>query len=299
MEKVKIKPNGPEVLEKIELLRTAREVLSSSELHPELMQALGLGDFTRDVHTEVFVLDLKPFASIYLSKIATLGGEVQDVIAGYYRAVGMSVPKDPDSMYQMLSHYEGLLHCLVQDEQADLYERTAHLRRAFLHEQILPWIPFYLTALGDSYEFLALFSESLMEFFRFEVEDLNVEVGTLMPLVLAEREFLKATGGPDEMLLDVKALVSPFPSGLILTQKDLFRCARESDAVTRVGTKSFMLETLLGQKPKEVLEWLLNEVKRQRRNWNSLEEEFAKVAESWVCATEHTQRYLEMFLSTL
>ena len=288
-----------EMLGRIELLHAAREVLDSPELHPELAQVLSLGDFTPDVHTDVFVIDLKPFASIYLSKVATLGGEVQDLVAGYYRAVGMSVPKDPDSLSQMLAHYEGLLHLAIQGEDAVVLERTTHLRRAFLHEHILTWVPFYLIALKESYRSFALFCDSMVELLCHEAEELNLEVKALIPLVLTNRTYLEIQVEPEERFLDVKALVSPFSSGLILTQKDLLRCARESGTVARMGTKSFMLETLLGQSPEGVLEWLLKEAKTQGLKWDALEGDFGKVAESWTTATRYTQSYLEFFLNSL
>ncbi len=288
-----------EVQGKIELLHAAREILDSPVLHPELARILDLGEFTPDVHTEVFVIDLKPFASIYLSKVATLGGEAQDLVAGYYRAVGMSVPKDPDSLSQMLGHYEGLLHSVVQDEEAVMLERITHLRRAFLHEHILPWVPFYLTALKESYPSFAIFSKALIELLRSDVEELNLEIRTRTPLALANRTYLEIDAEPEEMFLDVKALVSPFSSGLILTQKDLLRCASQSGVAARIGTKSFMLETLLGQNPQGVLEWLLGETKRQGLKWKAIEDDFGKVAESWVASTEHTQSYLDTFLTSL
>jgi len=42
-----------ELSERIELLKIAREVLVSPKLHPELIAALDLGNYTPEVHTQV------------------------------------------------------------------------------------------------------------------------------------------------------------------------------------------------------------------------------------------------------
>lgn len=282
-----------ELSERIELLKIAREVLVSPKLHPELIAALDLGNYTPEVHTQVFAIDLKPYASIYLSEVATLGGEARDVAAGYYRAIGLPVPQEPDALFTMFEHYQGLIETLESSKDDLILERVRHLRSAFLFEHLLAWVPFYLTALSESYDHFGLFSEALLEFLRDEVEELELDVIGRLPIVLRDRRFFGDEGLNIEAKSRVSLLVSPFSSGLILSQNDMFRCARETDAVTRPGTKSFMLENLLGDRPKEVLQWLVCECERQEQLWSELASDFGEISHSWLKAVQSTKSYLE------
>ena len=54
-------------------------------------------------HTDLFVFQLQPYASVYLGAEGMLGGEARDRIAGFWRALGASPPSEPDHLATMLA----------------------------------------------------------------------------------------------------------------------------------------------------------------------------------------------------
>src|ERR1051326_2391149 len=59
-------------------------------------------------HTETFVFQFYPYASVYLSTEGMLGGEARDRIAGFWRALGQTPPTEPDHLAIMLEAYARL-----------------------------------------------------------------------------------------------------------------------------------------------------------------------------------------------
>ena len=57
--------------------------------------ALGLAGPGNAEHTEVFVLNCPPYASVYLGAEGGLGGEAADRVAGFWRAIGVPPPAEP------------------------------------------------------------------------------------------------------------------------------------------------------------------------------------------------------------
>ena len=74
-----------------------------------LAAALGLGDLpAASEHTEVFVFQLAPYASVYLGAEGMLGGEARDRVAGFWRALGQAPPAEADHLTLMLALYARL-----------------------------------------------------------------------------------------------------------------------------------------------------------------------------------------------
>ena len=70
--------------------------------------ALGLPVPGNAEHTEVFVLNCPPYASVYLGAEGGLGGEAADRVAGFWRAIGVPPPAEPDHLTALLSLYARL-----------------------------------------------------------------------------------------------------------------------------------------------------------------------------------------------
>ncbi|MBA3349202.1 MAG: molecular chaperone TorD family protein, partial [Actinobacteria bacterium] len=76
--------------------------------HAPIAHALGLRATDASGYTEAFVFQLPPYASIYLGAEGMLGGEARGRIAGFWQAVGISPPGEPDHLAALLSLYAAL-----------------------------------------------------------------------------------------------------------------------------------------------------------------------------------------------
>ncbi|HSM05886.1 MAG TPA: molecular chaperone TorD family protein, partial [Longimicrobiales bacterium] len=73
----------------------------------ELPDGPGAGEFT-----DVFVMNLYPYASVHLGEEGMLGGEARDRVAGFWQALGIRPPREPDHLGSLI----GLLAELVERE---------------------------------------------------------------------------------------------------------------------------------------------------------------------------------------
>src|SRR5690606_4393796 len=103
-------------------------------------------------HTALFVLELPPYASVYLGPEGQLGGEVRERVAGFWGALGQSPPAEPDHLTALLALYAEIgAREEGQDESGAAVLR--HARKALFWEHIACWLPPYLTRaaeLGDA-----------------------------------------------------------------------------------------------------------------------------------------------------
>ena len=70
--------------------------------------ALGLDPVSDAEHTDAFVLNCPPYASIYLGPQGAIGGEGADRVAGFWRAIGITPPAEPDHLAALLGLYARL-----------------------------------------------------------------------------------------------------------------------------------------------------------------------------------------------
>ena len=99
----------------------------------------------------MFVLNCPPYASVYLGAEGGLGGEVADRAAGFWRAIGVPPPAEPDHLTALLSLYARLGEAPVAgDGAACLAPATAgalaRARQALFWEHLWPWLPGFLDA---------------------------------------------------------------------------------------------------------------------------------------------------------
>lgn len=208
-------------------------------------QALGLaGEPSPHDYAELFLFQAYPYASVYLGAEGKIGGEARDRVAGFWRALELVPPAEPDHLAALLGLY------------AELEERGAPLewRRALLHEHLLSWTPPYL----DKVEELATpFYRGWARLLR---EGLAAEAAVCGPqpaAPLAHRdapplERPAAVGGP--AFLD--QLLAPVRTGFILVRDDLVAAARELGLGVRIAERRYVLEALLAQDPEATLRWL-------------------------------------------
>jgi len=117
--------------------------------HAGLAAALGLpAPPDAATFTDAFVFQLVPYAAPYLGPDGMLGGEAADRVAGFWRALQLTPPAEPDHLAALL----GLYAALGERENAEIRPDRAgawrEARRALLWEHLLTWVPAYTHAMS-------------------------------------------------------------------------------------------------------------------------------------------------------
>ena len=223
--------------------------------------AIGLEAPTADEYTDVFAFQLYPYASVYLGAEGMIGGEARDRIAGFWRALRLTPPTEPDHLTALL----GLYASLGEEEAAEPVGTARRIlvrqaRKALLWEHLLSWLPRYLSHLeavaGGSYSpWARLLRETLLS----EAVDLGQPDQISRHLDQAPALPDPRIEGGDHFLA---GLLAPVRSGFILVRADLARAARELGLGLRLAERSYTLRALLGQDRDSTLTWLSQEARR-------------------------------------
>lgn len=261
----------------MELMRALGALAERPEAeHERLAGLLGLGELPgRSDHTGLFVLELPPYASVYVGSEGMLGGLARDRVAGFWRALGQTPPAEPDHLTALLGMYAALGGDggarAASAETGAAPAAALHARRALFWEHLASWLPAYLERVAavaaPAYRRWAeLLGEALAE------EAHRLGPPDVPPLHLREAPPALADADPDDLDALVDAVLTPVRTGVILTRADLGRAAREVGAGARVGERRFVLRALLGQDAAGVLGWLGREAERRERalrEWGS------------------------------
>jgi Nitrate reductase delta subunit len=215
-----------------------------------LVEALGLPSVPEAYEfTDAFVFQLYPYASVYLGPEGMLGGEARDRVAGFWRALGVQPPPEPDHLAVLLSLY------------AALAERDEPSRHALLWEHLLPWLVPYLARMretgGDCY---GPWAAALCDL-------LCAEAKAAGPPAREPLHFRRAPALPDPRDGDADAflagLLAPARAGMIVLRSDLVRAAHHLGTGARVAERAYVLRSLLAQDRPSTLRWLASEATRQ------------------------------------
>jgi len=245
-----------------ELLRALGAVADSPAAARAVAPILGLGTFGDAEHTEAFVLNAPPYAAVYLGPEGGLGGAGADRVAGFWRALGLVPPAEPDHLSALLSLYASLGEAAEGSRRAATAAALARARAALLAEHLWPWLPAYLDAVTE------LGSPPLTAWAELTRHALRAERAAhqlARPLPLALR---LAPGGlePGDNLRDLAdALTTPVRSGMILTRRSLARGAGQAGVGHRIGERRFTLRAMLEQDPAATVRWLEAEARRWRQ----------------------------------
>jgi TorA maturation chaperone TorD len=229
-----------------ELLRTLG-VLCEPPLphHRAMADALALpGEARDDEYAELFLFQLYPYGSVYLGPEGKLGGEARDRVAGFWRALGLTPPAEPDHLASLLGLY------------AELAEREApqEWRRALLHEHLLSWTDPFLDRVG---ELAPPYHRAWAGLLR---EALDVEAAAVGPLPLAPLAHRDAPSleRPEEIggVGFLEQLLTPVRTGFVLVRSDLVAAGRDLGLGLRVAERRYVLEALLAQDAPATLRWL-------------------------------------------
>lgn len=239
-------------------------------------------------YTEVFTLQLYPYASVYLGPEGMLGGEARDRIAGFWRALGEHPPAEPDHLTCLLGAYADLTGRAGAAPHAG--HPWARARAAFLWEHVLSWVPAYALAVrAIAPPAYAAWAELVLEALANEAA--AVPPPHTPPLHLRDAPgFVAADAGLDEL---VAALLAPVRSGVILTRTDLRRAAAAIGTGLRAGERRYALGALLRHMPAEALTWLRDETRRRASAYEGLPAAGTEAGRFWIARARATAAVLD------
>ena len=245
-----------------------------------LLDALGIDRSECEAINALLVSELPPFASIYLSLDGNIGGESQAEIAGFYRAISVKVPPNPDYLSSMLY----LLGQIIQKE-AEFSDGETPRSKAIeiakltlLQQHLAPWLVPYLLRADQ----IAGTSASVWI-------TLTLDLITSI-LELSEGPFSQQiiNDDPDQGQIESFAnsvefidwITSPRLSGVIVAPSDLANIAKSLGLAARIGRKRFVLDGLFQQGGRELLEEIGKFVAEQGDLYLSRSSEF-EVLQPW------------------
>lgn len=269
-----------------------------------IAKALGFENIpTDDEYTETFLFNLYPYASVYLGAEGMLGGEARDRIAGFWRALNLTPPNEPDHLSTLLGLYENL--CEKADgargrwsegekkhksQKSKVKGQFHHARKVLFWEHIASWLPVYLYKMKSiTSPFYLLWSELLEKVLIEEANKLG-QPETISQHLIADFTLQNPNEHGFEMFLS--SLLSPASSGMILTKSDLGRAGQELNLSLRIAERKFVLQTLFSQDPQNVLKWLSNEANSWLQWHQSQTKIYGETALIWVKKTESSLRLL-------
>ena len=239
-----------------ELLRALGAVADSPAAARAVAGPLGLAPASDAEHTEVFVLNCPPYASVYLGPDGALGGEGADRAAGFWRAIAIAPPAEPDHLTALLALYASLGEAAATARRPATAQALTRSGQALFAEHLWPWLPAYLDAVADlAVPALTAWAELTR---RVVVAESGAQPAwPRLPLALrAAPDGI----GPGPGLID--ALTTPVRSGIILTRRRLAAGAQEAGVGHRIGERRYTLRAMFGQDPQATLAWAAHEAMR-------------------------------------
>ena len=293
----------------MELFRALGALVEPPDTALEVIaEIIGLGTLpTSSDHYELFDLQLRPYASIWLEHEGMLGGEARDRIAGFWRAIGQTPPAEPDHLTTMLALYATLGELEARQDGGAHGAAWRHARRAYLWEHLLSWLPVFLTKVHQvapaPYKRWSVILREALAYESREccMEDAPPDAGPmetvdmaprLLPLHLRDVPPLvdpRQQGTLGEFLASVLA---PVRSGMILTRLDLNRAAYALGVGLRPMTRRSMLESMLTQETGGTLAWLGDEARWWRRQHENGCVQPDSIARFWIERAQSAEHLL-------
>ena len=270
-----------------ELLRALGAVADSAEDARTAARALGLRPVDNAEHTEVFVLNCPPYASVYLGPDGARGGEGADRVAGFWRALGLTPPTEPDHLAALLGLYASLGEAADEARRPATAAALTRSGAALFSEHLWPWLPAYLAAVTD------VAGPALTAWASLIRNAVTAEFTTRpapaqLPLALRAAP---EPANPAPVSDLTGHLTTPVRSGIILTRCLLARAARETGVGYRIGERRFALRAMLEQDPLATLAWLSREARRWQARHADLRPRDA-VSQWWMARASCTARML-------
>jgi hypothetical protein len=254
----------------------------TSPEHRRVAASLGLpGELDVASHTDLFCFQLPPYAAIHLGAEGMLGGEPAERVAGFWRALGLVPPAEPDHLAALLGLYADLTETEAREGDAARRRLLGEARRALLWEHLVPWVPTYAlaaarTAVDPTYR---AWAETLGSALLAEAAAAPWAGGPL-PLHLREApDPARPEGDGSDAFLG--RVLAPARSGMVITRHDLARAADQLGLGLRIGERRYILSALMAQAPVAMLTWLADEAGRSAARLAGLRPVLDPVAAFW------------------
>ena len=243
-----------------------------------MARMLGLpGEPNRHEFTNLFVIQLFPYASIYLNANGVAGGAVRRRAADYWRLTGGISPHEPDHVTALLKLYGSM-----QPTPADFTSPSIDTRRIVFWEMLASWLPMYLLRIRElGSPLYQAWSDVLFDVI--EAEAGQLEAPAVMTSFLAAAP---AAPSINEAGAFVDSLFAPAVSGIIICRADLGRCAAAHRLTIRLADRRHTLKLMLMEKTGSVCAWLCGEFTRQADNLRRLPDVLSIVRDHWVRRAE-------------
>jgi len=244
-----------------ELLRALGAVADSPAAARAVAGPLGLAPVSDAEHTEAFVLNCPPYAAVYLGPDGALGGEGADRAAGFWRALGLTPPAEPDHLTALLALYAHLGEAAADTGRTATAQALTRARLSLFREHLWPWLPAYLDAVADlGLPVLAAWAGLTRP--AVAAESAGQPAWPALPLALraAPAETGSRPGTGLRGLVDL--LTTPVRSGVILTRRRLAAGAGEAGLGHRIGERRYALRAMFSQDPHATLAWAAAEAAR-------------------------------------
>ncbi len=214
--------------------------------------------------TEVFVLNLPPYAAVYLGPDGALGGEGADRVAGFWRVLSIDPPAEPDHLSVLLALYASLGEAAAAARRPATRTALARTQATLFWEHLQPWLPGYLEAVTDV-PAPALAAWAVLLRHVIAAEATRQPAMPALPLALRTAPpGLDSKAEPDLREI-TEALTIPVRCGMILTRHRIAHGARRAGVGQRIGERRFTLRAMIEQDPAGTLAWLAAEAIRWQR----------------------------------
>lgn len=274
--------------------------------HGRMAAVLGLpGSPEPGAFTDLFALNLYPYASVHLGPEGMLGGVARDRVAGFWSALGLHPPAEPDHLGTLLGLLAELAERVERETEPAARVLLSRARAALVHEHLETWLPAFLGRVAElGGPFYSAWAKLALRTLADEAaaaralpETGGRPPGGALPLHLRDVAPLPdprrpgATETPGEDFL--RALLAPVRSGMILTRLDLSRAARELDLGARMGERLYILKALLGQDSAATLGWLAEEARAWTARHRAASGFDPDVTAFWIARASATARLLD------
>lgn len=241
-------------------------------------------------HAFLFQTELPPFASRYLNPSGEVGGEARDRIVGFWRAAGLTPPAEPDHLAELLVFYAGLLEQELQESDESRRHALARVRKAFLWEQLLSWVPAYTTKVD------LIGPRTYRRWAQLVEQVLAREAWRAAPVAATPPALVRATELPDPAPGDTQALVAylaaPARCGMVLTRLDLQRAADDLRAgPVPPGVREGIAE-LVRLRPTGLVTWLAAEARRWEQRHARNRDLLPALSDHWIRRARATRALL-------
>jgi TorA maturation chaperone TorD len=224
----------------IELIRALAVVAEGAGAEQAAVaDALGVGTPTPAEHTDVFVFQLYPYASVHLGPEGQLGGVCPSARRKPATRSRATPPAEPDHLALLLGAYAALL-----DRERDAADDTAQAawrraREALLVEHLLSWAPAFVRRVADLGGPGHRAWAGLLDDVLASEAARTPAASTLLSAHLVHAPRLEdPRDGLAREFID--GLLAPARTGVIVTASDLARLAEDLGLGRRVGAAAVL-----------------------------------------------------------